>query len=435
MLPEILSNGLCSLNPDVDRLCMVCEMTISQHGKLSGSQFYPAVMRSHSRLTYSQVWSVLQGDVKSRKQYSPLVAHIEELHNLYKQLMKARKKRGAIDFDTVETRIEFTEERKIAQIVPVFRNDAHRLIEECMILANVSAARFFMKNKAVGIYRIHDGPNLKGLESLRKYLAMHSLSLDGGDEPKPADYQQLMKQVADRPDAEQIQIMLLRSLSQAIYSPENIGHFGLGLPAYTHFTSPIRRYPDLLVHRTIKSILQKQKSKISGIESGQSYSLSEMTSLGEHSVITERRADEATRQVVSWLKCEFMLERVGQEFNGSISAVTAFGIFVRLDDIYVEGLVHVTALNNDYYHFDPVSQRLSGERTGQVLRMGDKIRIKVAEVKLDERKIDFECISHEMTGPKSRTTGPKAKQKPRSGKQKKRTKSTSKKTKPRTKRR
>ncbi|MFT5450979.1 MAG: ribonuclease R [Enterobacterales bacterium] len=402
MLPEILSNGLCSLNPDVDRLCMVSEMTISKLGKLKGYQFYPALMRSHGRLTYSQVNAVLEGDVEARKELEPVVGHLEELHRLYKQLLKTRKKRGAIDFDTIETRIVFTAERKIAEIVPVIRNDAHRLIEECMILANVSAARFFIKKKAVGIYRIHDGPRIQRLESLRAYLAMHGLGLEGGDEPEPEDYQKLLNEVADRPDAEQIQIMLLRSFSQAVYSPDNIGHFGLALPAYTHFTSPIRRYPDLLVHRTIKALLQTENAELCGIESGKGYSLKEMTAQGEHSVITERRADEATRQVMTWLKCEFMLEKIGQEFNGKISAVSAFGIFVRLDDIYVEGLVHVTALNNDYYHFDRVSQQLSGERTGQVLRMGDKIRIKVVEVNLDERKIDFECVSHEMTGPKAR---------------------------------
>jgi len=418
MLPEILSNGLCSLNPDVDRLCMVCEMTISAQGKLKGFTFYPAVMRSHGRLTYSQVWSVLEGDVKARSELAPLVTHIEELHSLYKQLLKSRKKRGAIDFDTVETRIDFTEERKIAEIVPVIRNDAHRLIEECMILANVSAARFFIKKKAVGIYRIHDGPRVQSLESLRAYLAMHSLGLDGGEEPTPEDYQKLLNSVADRPDADQIQIMLLRSFSQAVYSPDNIGHFGLALPAYTHFTSPIRRYPDLLVHRTIKALLQKDQPGLCGIDSGKSYSLKEMTAQGEHSVITERRADEATRQVVSWLKCEFMLEKIGQEFAGKITAVSAFGIFVRLDDIYVEGLVHVTALNNDYYHFDRVSQQLSGERTGQVLRMGDKVRIKVVEVNLDERKIDFECVSHEMTGPKAKSITKSSKKDKRATKKK-----------------
>jgi len=403
MLPEILSNGLCSLNPDVDRLCMVCEMTISKKGKLSGYKFYPALMRSHARLTYSEVWDVLKGDKDKRKQYGDLTKHLDELHNLYKQLMRGRQARGAIDFDTVETRIEFNDERKIERIVPVIRNDAHRLIEECMILANVSAARFFLKKKAVGMFRIHDGPKSKGLETLRAYLALHGLWLDGGEEPESTDYQQLMKRVKDRPDAEQVQIMLLRSLSQAVYDPENIGHFGLALPAYTHFTSPIRRYPDLLVHRTIKSLLKKQQPNLSGIESGYSYSLEEMKGFGEHSVITERRADEATRQVTNWLKCEFMVERIGQEYEGRISGVTAFGIFVRLDDIFVEGLVHVTALANDYYHFDPVSQNLTGERSGEVLRMGDKIRIKVAQVNLDERKIDFECIQHEMTKRKKKS--------------------------------
>ncbi|MCP4271960.1 MAG: ribonuclease R [Gammaproteobacteria bacterium] len=402
MLPEILSNGLCSLNPDVDRLCMVCEMTISKNGKLQGYKFYPGLMRSHARLTYSEVWSVLDGDANKRKALAPLVGHLEELHALYKQLLKSRKNRGGIDFDTVETRIEFTDERKIGQIVPVIRNDAHRLIEECMILANVAAARYFLKKKSVGIYRVHDLPKAKGLETLRQYLAMHGLSLGGGEEPKPVDYQQLMNQAKGRPDTEQIQILLLRSLSQAIYHPDNIGHFGLALPAYTHFTSPIRRYPDLVVHRTIKALLQQDQPDLVGIESGQRYSHEEMDALGEHTVITERRADEATKQVTSWLKCEFMLERIGQEFDGQISGVTAFGIFVRLDDIFVEGLVHVTALANDYYHFDPVSQHLTGEGTGTVLRMGDKVRIKVVEVNLDERKIDFECIRHEMKAGKTK---------------------------------
>ena len=396
MLPELLSNGLCSLNPAVDRLCMVAEMSIDSMGTLVDSKFYPAVMRSKARLTYTEVWNILSGDPEARKQRSELIGHLEELHKLYKVLLKARHKRGAIDFETVETRIEFDESRKISKIVPVIRNDAHKLIEECMIMANVAAARFFESNKLVGMFRVHDSPKLLRLENLREFLAMSGLWLGGEDNPQPKDFQRIMQEIEGRIDAEQIQIMLLRSLSQAVYGPDNVGHFGLALPAYSHFTSPIRRYPDLLVHRVIKSHLAKQDESLTGTESGKSYSKEEMQAFGDHCGITERRADDATRQVVNWLKCEYMLEHLGAEFDGVISSVTAFGVFVLLPELHIEGLIHVTGLANDYYHFDPSTQTLVGERGRQVFAMGDEIRIRVQQVDLDERKIDFECVSHKM---------------------------------------
>ncbi|TDG12794.1 ribonuclease R [Seongchinamella unica] len=401
MLPEALSNGLCSLKPAVDRLAMVCEMDIGKTGKLGKYRFYEAVIHSHARLTYTQVGEVLENgdhpDVdKSRE------PDLFRLHDLYKVLRGARDVRGAIDFDTVETRIIFDAQKKIESIVPVVRNDAHKLIEECMLCANVAAAGFFEDNNVPMLYRVHEGPSEEKLENLRKFLGELGLDLRGGAKPTPVHYQQLLEQVKDRDDAHVIQTMLLRSLSQAVYQPDNNGHFGLHYDAYAHFTSPIRRYPDLLVHRGIRHRIRSTDKaghvlRIKGAEPIPArkifpYDHAAMVVFGEHSSMAERRADDATREVNAWLKCEYLQEHVGDEFDGVIAAVTSFGLFVELIDIYIEGLVHITALPGDYYNFDAAKQRLTGERSGRSFQLGGKVRVQVARVDLDDRKIDLELL-------------------------------------------
>jgi len=385
MLPEILSNGLCSLNPQVDRLCMVCELYINEQGQVTRSRFFDAVMSSHARLTYTEVAKMLvEGDKALAEKYKALMPHLQELYALYKVMRLSREKRGAMDFDTQETRIIFGSERKIEKIVPVVRNDAHKLIEEFMITANMAAARFLNSRKMPKLLRIHDGPSADKLLNLRTFLGELGLSLGGGAKPTPLDYMHLIESIKDRPDAHLIQTVLLRSMSQAVYSPELKGHFGLALEAYAHFTSPIRRYPDLLVHRAIRHCLQGKTPE------SFHYGFPDMVVLGEQCSANERRADEATRDVVNWLKCEYMMDKVGEEFPGIISAVTSFGFFVELNEIYVEGLVHVSNLAQDYFHFDATSHQLRGERTGTNYRLGDSVNVRVARVDLDEKKIDFE---------------------------------------------
>lgn len=400
MLPVVLSNGLCSLNPDVDRLCMVAEMDISHEGELLSSRFYPAVMRSKARLIYDDVGKLFDGDAAIRKEFGDLVEPLLRLHDLYKTLAKRRHHRGAISFESGESYIEFDENKKIREIKPVIRNDAHKMIEECMIMANVAAASFFTTHEMPGMYRIHEGPAMSALESLRDFLATLGLWIGGDDKPRPKDYQSLVEQVLGHPNGEQIQMMLLRSLSQARYSPDNVGHFGLALPLYAHFTSPIRRYPDLLVHRLIKSRLASTEPELEGTDTGVPYQNKQLAEAGEQCSMTERRADDATREVVAWLKCEFMLEHVGERYEGRVSSIAAFGVFVRLIEADVEGLVHVTDLPGDYYHFDPVTLTMTGERTGEVYQIGDRMVIEVKQVSLDSRKIDFTCIEHEMQGRK-----------------------------------
>ena len=401
MLPEALSNGLCSLKPAVDRLAMVCEMELSRAGKLTKYTFYEAVIHSHARLTYTQVGEVLekgsQPDVDKRR-----VPDLQRLHALYKVLRAARDKRGAIDFETVETRIIFNEERKIESIVPVVRNDAHKLIEECMLSANVAAADFFEVNGVPMLYRVHEGPTEEKLENLRGFLGELGLDLGGGAKPTPLHYQRLLSQIEDREDAHVIQTMLLRSLRQAVYQADNLGHFGLHYPAYAHFTSPIRRYPDLLVHRGIRRVIRAQK-KGQGVQRVRGakpipmasifpYDMQAIVTYGEHCSMAERRADDATRDVQAWLKCEYLQDHVGDEFNGVVSAVTSFGLFVELEDLYIEGLVHITALPGDYYNFDASHQRLLGERSGRSFQLGGRVRVQVARVDLDDKKIDLELI-------------------------------------------
>lgn len=395
MLPEILSNGLCSLNPQVDRLCMVCELLINDAGQVLRSRFFEAVMRSHARLTYTHVAQILvEGNQKLVKKYADLMPQLQNLHGLYQVMRQQREARGAMDFDTQETRIVFGTERKIDEIVPVVRNDAHKLIEEFMITANTAAAKFLNRKKMPRLLRIHDGPGAEKLLALKTFLGELGLFLGGGAQPTPLDYMHLLESVKERKDAHLIQTLLLRSMSQAVYSPETKGHFGLALEAYAHFTSPIRRYPDLLVHRAIRHCLSGKKP------AEFQYSHADMVVLGEHCSANERRADEATRDVVSWLKCEYMMDKIGAEFDGIISAVTGFGFFVELQAIYVEGLVHIASLHADYFAYDASRHQLHGERTGTRYRLGDLVKVKVVRVNLDDKKIDFELIQAGKNGKK-----------------------------------
>jgi ribonuclease R len=379
MLPEKLSNGLCSLNPDVDRLAVVCDASITAQGEIKGYRFYDAVFRSHARLTYTQVAAALEnpGAVKTAP-LKGLLPRLQALDSLFRVLLVARAKRGAIDFETTETEIEFDAKGKIKRIFPVVRNDAHRLIEECMLAANVCASEYLKSHEHTALYRVHEGPTPEKLAALREFLKEFGLQLGGGDEPHAKDYAALLLKLKGRPDVQLLQTVLLRSLKQAQYSPENLGHFGLAYEAYTHFTSPIRRYPDLLVHRAIKAVI-----------AGQQYKPGNWKELGAHCSQTERRADEATRDVMNWLKCYFMQDRVNEEYDGTISAVTSFGIFVALDDVFVEGLVHVSELGSDYFKFDATKHLMLGERTGRRYRLGDRVRVRVVRVDMDSARIEF----------------------------------------------
>jgi len=410
MLPEELSNGLCSLNPEVDRLVVICEMTLSASGRVTQFEFYEGVIHSKARLTYTKVAAMLEernNKNSLRQQYKQVVSHIDDLHSLFALLRQERDKRGAIDFETVETKIIFDQQRKIKRIEPVHRNDAHKMIEECMLCANVSAAQFLQQNQIPGLYRVHEGPKEEKLVNLREFLAELGLYLPGGAKPKPEHYQEVLTQIEDRPDAHLIQTVMLRSMQQAVYQAENEGHFGLNYPAYTHFTSPIRRYPDLLVHRAIRHLIRSRKSaqhvqRVKGAKTIKKeeiypYELASLVQLGEHCSLTERRADEATRDAVSWLKCEFLQDHVGDQFNGVVTGVTGFGLFVELEDLYVEGLVHITSLPRDYYHYEQAQHRLIGEHTRRVFRLGDELLVQVAAVKLEERKVDFELIESKKT--------------------------------------
>jgi ribonuclease R len=389
MLPEVLSNGLCSINPKQDRLSLVCEMMISNAGLVTSKRFFNAVINSHGRLTYDEVAAMLKADKEIQGRYKSLVTHIENLFNLYLVLQKQRKKRGTIEFETTETVIEFGEHKKIERIVPLVRNDAHRMIEEFMIAANASAAQFLLEAEIPALYRIHDLPSGIKVTDLRSFLSQLGLQLDGGERPEAKNFSKLLESIRDRPDRQLIQTVVLRSMNQAVYSPNNVGHFGLALAEYLHFTSPIRRYPDLLVHRAIKHVLMKIPV------SRYIYSESQMLSFAENCSIKERRADDATRDVVDWLKCEYMLDKVGDIFDGIITSVLNFGLFVELKDIHIEGLVHVTSLKNDYYHFDPIKHRLLGEQSKKSYRLADVVKVRVVRVDLEEKKIDFEVVLEE----------------------------------------
>lgn len=419
MLPEALSNGLCSLNPKVDRLCLVCEMRIDKAGKLKRSRFYNGVMRSHARLTYDEVRQIHEyRDPETRKRFRGVIKHIDNLFSVYRALRKDRGQRGAIDFETTETAIEFNDEGTIRDVHPVERHDAHKLIEECMVKANVAAARFLERNKVPGLYRVHEPPTPDRLDNLRQFLAQAGLRLDGGDEPSPKDFSRVMEKVRTRPDRHLIETVMLKSMMAAEYRPTNAGHFGLALDAYAHYTSPIRRYPDLVVHRAIKHILAGGKPE------DFIYRHDELITKGEHCSMADRRAEDASRDATMTLKCRFIEGHLGEEYNGVISGVTSFGLFVQLDGIYVDGLIHITNLENDYFHFDPIGHRLTGERTGKEYRLADRIRVKVTRVDIDERKIDFEPIGHPL-GPNGEVLeherkgrGQKTKSKSRRGKAK-----------------
>ncbi|WP_282248565.1 ribonuclease R [Vibrio campbellii] len=424
MLPEVLSNGLCSLNPQVDRLCMVCEMTISDTGKLSGYKHYEAVMNSHARLTYNKVGAILEGDEELRMRYHAVVPHLEELHAMYKVLKEARDSRGAIEFETVEAKFIFNADRKIESIEPVIRNDAHKIIEECMILANIASASYVEKAKEPALYRVHESPGELRLQGFRDFLSELGLDLKGGLEPSPTDYADLVKQIAERQDKELIQTMLLRSMKQAVYNADNAGHFGLALKRYAHFTSPIRRYPDLLLHRAIKYLIAKEEGRNQDRwtpTGGYHYSFDDMDFYGEQCSMTERRADDATREVADWLKCEYMQDHVGDELDGVIANVTSFGFFVRLTELHIDGLVHISTLANDYYQFDPIGQRLIGESFGNIYRLGDAVKVKVLAVNLNDKQIDFELIetSRKLRG-KGKTAKKRAADAKRKAKEKKR---------------
>jgi ribonuclease R len=421
MLPEKLSNGLCSLNPEVERLCMVCDMMVTDDGEVSAYQFYPAVMWSHARFTYTEVAAILANtrgaEALKRKDR---VGDLMNLHDVYRALLKSRVRRGAVDFETVETQIICDEGGRIEKIVPRTRNDAHKLIEEAMLAANVCSADFIGQSKHAGLFRVHEGPTPEKTEILRNYLKATGVGMTIGDDPSPGQFQAIANATKDRPDAQQIHSMLLRSMQQAIYTPVNDGHFGLAFDAYTHFTSPIRRYPDLLVHRVIKAILAKTKYQLPTLptpgeahakltkrlekglaarvtEPGQkpkklSLEMQAWQAAGMHCSANERRADEASRDVEAWLKCKYMREHLGEEYSGVVSSVTSFGIFVTLDAMYVEGLVHITELGGEYYRFDEARQELRGERTGMRYAIGSRVRVQVSRVDLDGRRIDFRLL-------------------------------------------
>ncbi len=421
MLPEKLSNGLCSLNPEVERLCMVADMLINATGEIYAYQFYPAVMWSHARFTYNEVAAILantRGPEAARRK--DRVQDLLNLHDVYGALLKARNARGAVDFETTETQIICDENGRIERIVPRVRNDAHKLIEEAMLAANVCAADFIQTSKHPGLYRVHEGPTPEKKEVLRGYLKAMAVGLTISEDPLPMEFQRIALAVKDRPDAQQIHTMLLRSMSQAIYTPINSGHFGLAYDAYTHFTSPIRRYPDLLVHRVIKAILTNEKYELPVLPTpGEAHEklarrlasrvkpptnrmkkpapppsreVQAWEAAGLHCSANERRADEASRDVEAWLKCKYMREHLGEEYSGVVSAVTTFGIFVTLDQMYVEGLVHITELGGEYYKFDEARQELRGERTGLRYAIGSRVRVQVSRVDLDGRKIDFRLV-------------------------------------------
>lgn len=430
MLPEKLSNGLCSLNPQVERLCLVCDMLITAQGEVHAYQFYPAVMYSHARLTYTEVAAILQNTRGPQaQQRSALVPHLLYLHEVYRALLSARQRRGAVDFETVETQIVCDESGRIEKIVPRVRNEAHKLIEESMLVANVCAAEFIAQGKQWGLYRVHEGPTPEKLETLRQYLKALGVAQTLSDEPQPKDFQQIAAATQERPDAAQIHQMLLRSMQQAIYTPHNSGHFGLAFEAYTHFTSPIRRYPDLLVHRLIKAILVERRyrlptlptpgeaqaklaKRLSARETAVSAANAEAAkarsaealgwqAAGLHCSANERRADEASRDVEAWLKCKYMREHLGEVFSGVISSVTSFGLFVTLENLYVEGLVHITELGGDYFRHDELRQELRGERTGIRYALGSRLNVQVSRVDLDGRRIDFRLVNPDADGTRS----------------------------------
>ncbi len=380
MLPEALSNGLCSINPDVERLCMTCEMNIDSEGDLINYKFYPAVMFSHARLTYTKVSKILEyHDKELTHKYASVMDNLNTLYDLYKTLKTARIKRGVMDFDRIESQILFNDNGKIDNIVARSRNDAHKLIEECMLMANQATAKFLADNDEDFLYRIHPKPTAEKVEVTRQFLTAVGLTLEGGAQPESKHFAKVLEDAKGRDDENIIKTVVLRTMKQAVYTPANEGHFGLAFEDYTHFTSPIRRYPDLLVHRAINRVINKKKRKPS----------KKMIEIGAHLSMTERRADDASRDVEQWLKCEYMRDKVGKTFNGVISGVAGFGIFIELSDVFVEGMIAMRDMKDDYYIFDDIHHQLKGERTGRVFRLGDTIKIQVASVNLDDRQMVF----------------------------------------------
>ncbi|HWT29190.1 MAG TPA: ribonuclease R [Methylophilaceae bacterium] len=383
MLPEALSNGLCSLNPDVERMCMVCDMQIDGQGNVKRYQFYPSVMRSKARMTYTKVYDMLTNPRgEAAREHAWLMPHVQHLYTLFKVMLSAREKRGAIEFESSETVMVFNDNGKIDRIEASTRNDAHRLIEECMLAANVCASDFLKAHEHPALYRIHEGPTPEKLEALRTFMGEFGFGIGGGDTPHAKDYAKVLARIKGRPDELLLQTVLLRSMQQAVYSPDNVGHFGLAYESYTHFTSPIRRYPDLLIHRAIKAVIE-----------GRKYTPGDWQALGQHCSMTERRADDATRDVQAWLKCYYMQDKIGEVFDGTVAGVTSFGLFIALDGVYVEGLLHVTELGNDYFNYDKARHEMAGERTGVRYRLGDRLRVKVARVDLETSKIDFILVA------------------------------------------
>ena len=387
MLPEILSNELCSLNPAVDRLVMVCELDINKKGKVKQHRFLRGVIRSAARMTYTEVAGiVVENNKRLKKRYEQLVPHFQDLYELYRLMHKRRRRQGLLDFEASESKFQFDDAGNVTSIEPLLRNDAHRLIEEFMLAANIAAAEYLLASGIPALYRNHEAPNQEKLSDVREFLAESGLTLGGGDEPRAKDYAELMDTIHQRDDAHLIETVLLRSMQLAFYGEQNLGHFGLAFEAYTHFTSPIRRYPDLLVHRAIKHVLAGGKKR------DFHYNLEAMQRLGESCSMTERRAEEASRDVDQRLKCIYMRDKVGEVFTGTVSSVTGFGLFVELDDIYIEGLIHVTSLPADYYHFDAVGHRLRGERTGKTFRLANRLKVQVVRVDIEDKKIDFELV-------------------------------------------
>jgi ribonuclease R len=390
MLPEELSNGLCSLNPQVDRLCLACEMIVSKQGQVKRSRFFNGVMRSAARLTYTGAEETLR-DAKAGGPHAKLRPELEQLRAVYRAFAKARRRRGSIDFDLPETKIELDADGKVQRIRAVERLETHRLIEECMIAANVEAARWIRKKRVPGLYRVHEGPEAERLEELVLFLSTFGFKLPPAGKLTPKDLARIVESVAGRPEAELVETVVLRSMKQARYQPRNVGHFGLGLPAYAHFTSPIRRYPDLLLHRAIKWTLA------GGAPKAFPYTMPEMERLGEQCSRAERRADEAVWDVEEQLKCLYMAGKVGEEFETIVSSVVPFGLFVRIPELHVDGLVHVASLPADYYHRDPTGTRLEGERTGRSYRLTDRLHVRLVRVDVDERKIDFVPVERDTT--------------------------------------
>ena len=437
MLPEKLSNGLCSLKPEVDRLVMVCDCVVTSKGALDAYQFYPAVMHSHARLTYDDVWEALSApDSIEAQRLAGVLPHLQNLYLLYELLKRAREARGAIDLDTTETYIVCDPNGRIEKIVPRTRNDAHKLIEECMLAANVCTADFIGRAKQPALYRVHEGPTPERLANVRTLLKTLGLTLDGGDKPEPGDYARLLKQIKPRPDAQLLQTVMLRSMQQAVYSPHNAGHFGLAYTGYTHFTSPIRRYPDLLVHRVIKAVLAKQpyvpqvssnadaaaapaaaRAALRALHSQNPASATDGTAVWEKLGLVcsanERRADDASRDVEAWLKSYYMRERVGETYTGTVSSVVPFGAFIVLDDLYIEGLVHVSELGTEYFLYNEALHELRGERTGLRYRLGDRLTVQVARVDLEARRIDFRLVKADTRKSLLAANAPETKEKDR----------------------